>query len=38
MMEYIGVMEILTAFVLPPIGVILSVIWYFRHRAEDREA
>lgn len=37
MTQYIGIVEILTAFVLPFAGVVLSVGWYLAHRQEDRE-
>jgi len=37
MFRYIGFGEILNIFVLPFIGFACCLIWYLRHRKEDRE-
>ncbi len=37
MFEYIGIGEIINLFILPFIGLAMSLIWYFRHRKEDTE-
>lgn len=37
MVQYIGIAGILTGFVLPFAGVVLSIGWYLIHRSEDKE-
>lgn len=37
MFQYIGIGELLNIFVLPFIGLVMSLVWFIRHRKEDRE-
>lgn len=37
MFQYIGIGEIINIFILPFIGLAMSLIWFFRHRKDDRE-
>ncbi|MGW8114026.1 hypothetical protein ACVS9P_02385 [Caproicibacterium sp. NSD3] len=37
MFQFIGFGEILNIFVLPFIGLLLSVLWVIHHRNEDKE-
>ncbi len=37
MLQYIGFGEVLNIFVLPFIGLACTLVWFFRHRREDRE-
>ena len=36
MFQYIGAGEVINIFVLPFIGLAMSLVWYARHRKEDK--
>lgn len=37
MFQYIGIGEILNIFVFPFLGLVMSLVWFIRHRREDSE-